>query len=99
MLLLTGEYDLVIDQKNRLSIPTKLREQIPAQQDEAFYLVMGAERILNLYPEAYYKRLALAVAPRKVAPDESLMFDRINFALAGRVSWIGKDECSSMSGH
>ena len=42
-------------------------------------------RILSLYPEKYYQRIALAVAPRRVAPDESLAFDRVNFALAGRI--------------
>ncbi len=86
MLLLTGEYELTIDNKNRLSIPARIREQI-AQEDSGngFYAVWGVNRILSLYPEKYYERIALAVAPRKVAPDESLAFDRVNYALAGRV--------------
>lgn len=86
MLLLTGEYELTIDEKNRLSIPAKVREQIiPAEHGSAFYLVLGVNRILSLYPEKFYQRIALAVAPRTVAPDELLTYERVNFALAGRV--------------
>ena len=86
MLLLTGEYELRIDEKNRLSIPSRVREQISEEEwGSGFYLVWGVNRILSLYPEKYYQRIALAVAPRRVAPDESLAFDRVNFALAGRM--------------
>ena len=86
MLLLTGEYELSLDDKNRLSIPSKVREQIDEEvYGRGFYVVLGVNRILSLYPEKYYERIALAVAPRTVAPDESLAFERVNFALAGRV--------------
>jgi MraZ protein len=83
--LLTGEYELTVDSKNRLSIPSKVRDQLSGEEVGNFYLVLGVNRVLSLYPEKYYQRIALAVAPRKVAPDESLAFDRVNFALAGRV--------------
>ncbi|KPK74608.1 MAG: hypothetical protein AMJ79_13635 [Phycisphaerae bacterium SM23_30] len=86
MLILTGEYELTLDEKNRLSIPARLREQIPEGEiDKGFYLTMGVNRIMSLYPDSYYQRIALAVAPGKAAPDESLIFERINYALAGRV--------------
>ncbi|MBI9017944.1 MAG: hypothetical protein JEZ07_11860 [Phycisphaerae bacterium] len=86
MLLLTGEYDLTLDIKNRLSVPAKVREQIdPEAHGSGFYVVMGANSILSLYPEKYYQRIALAVAPRMVAPDELLTYERVNFATAGRV--------------
>jgi len=86
MLILTGEYELTVDEKNRLSIPARLREQVfQEEQANAFYLVLGVNRILNLYSERYYQRIALAVAPRKVAPDEWLAFERVNYALASRV--------------
>ena len=86
MLLLTGEYELAIDQKYRMSIPTRIREQIiPEEHGSGFYQLFGVNRILCLYPDRYYQRIALAVAPRTVAPDEWLAFERVNFALAGRV--------------
>ena len=86
MLLLTGEYELALDEKNRLSIPARIREHLLREQEAGgFYLVLGVNFILSLYPERYYERIALAVAPRTVAPDESLAFERVNYALAGRV--------------
>ena len=86
MLILTGEYELTLDDKNRLLVPSRLREQMPSEELETgFYLTLGVNRIVSLYPDKYYQRIALAVAPRTVAPDESLVFDRVNYALAGRV--------------
>ena len=86
MLLLTGEYELALDSKNRLAVPSKVREQIPDDLlGSGFYLVPGANRILSLYPEKYYQRIALVVAPGTAAPDELIAYERVNFALAGKV--------------
>jgi len=52
MLLLTGEYQHVIDAKSRVLISNKLRSQIDADEHGSnFYLVLGANGILCLYPE------------------------------------------------
>ena len=86
MLLLTGEYEHTLDEKGRLFISNKLRSQIDAQEHGAnFYLVMGANGILCLYPEKYFQQIALAVAPGTVAPDEAVSFERMSFALASKV--------------
>jgi MraZ protein len=86
MLLLTGEYEHTLDEKGRLFISNKLRNQIDAEEHGAnFYLVMGANGILCLYPEKYFQQIALAVAPRTVAPDEAVSFERMSFALASKV--------------
>ena len=86
MLLLTGEYQHVVDNKSRVLISNKLRNQIDADEHGInFYLVLGANGILCLYPEKYFERIAFAVAPRTTAPDESVAFERMSFALASRV--------------
>ncbi len=86
MLLLTGEFELTIDDKYRLSVPAKVREQYESEEyGVGYYVVMGANRILSLYPDKYYQRIVLAVAPGMVAPDELLTYERVNFATAGRV--------------
>lgn len=86
MLLLTGEFDLSIDEKYRLFIPARVRDQIDTDTyGSGFFLVHNREKIISLYPEKYYQRIALAVAPGKVAPDEILAFERVNFSQAGRV--------------
>jgi MraZ protein len=86
MLLLTGEYEHVIDGKSRVLISNKLRNQIDVDEHGSnFYLVLGANGILCLYPEKYFERIALAIAPGTAAPDEAVAFERMSFALAGKV--------------
>ena len=86
MLLLTGEYQHVIDGKGRVLVSNKLRAQIDAEQHgNNFYLVLGANGILCLYPERYFERVTLAVAPNVTAPDEAVAFERISFAFASRI--------------
>jgi len=86
MLLLTGEYQHVIDAKSRVLISNKLRSQIDADEHGSnFYLVLGANGILCLYPEKYFEQIALSVAPQTAAPDEAVAFERMSFALASKV--------------
>jgi MraZ protein len=86
MLLLTGEYEHTIDGKGRVLVSNKLRNQIDvAEHGGNFYLVVGANGILSLYPEKDFERMALAMAKKNAAPDEIVAFERMNFALAGKV--------------
>jgi len=91
MLLLTGEYQHVVDNKSRVLISNKLRSQIDADEHgSSFYLVLGANGILCLYPEKYFEQIALSVAPGTTAPDEAVAFERISFALASKVELDGQ---------
>jgi MraZ protein len=86
MLLLTGEYQHVIDDKGRVLVSNKLRNQVDVDQHGGnFYLVLGANGILCLYPEKYFEQIALSAAPPGTAPDEAVVFERISFALASKV--------------
>jgi MraZ protein len=91
MLLLTGEYLHVVDNKSRVLISNKLRTQIDVDEHGSnFYLVFGANGILCLYPEKYFEQIALAVTPGTTAPDEAVAFERISFALASKVELDGQ---------
>lgn len=92
MLLLTGEYQHVVDNKSRVLISNKLRSQIDVEEHGSnFYLVLGANGILSLYPEKYYEQLVLSVAPKKTtAPDEAVAFERMSFALSSKVELDGQ---------
>jgi MraZ protein len=84
--MLTGEYEHTLDSKGRLFVSNKLRSQIDAEEHgSSFYLVLGANGILCLYPEMYFQQIALAGAPRMAAPDEAVTFERLSFALASKV--------------
>jgi MraZ protein len=86
MLLLTGEYEGTLDEKGRVFISNKLRSQIDCDEHGgSFYLTLGANGILCLYPEKYFQKIALAESPGTVAPDEAVVFERMSFALASRV--------------
>ena len=86
MLLLTGEFEHSLDDKNRLFISNKLRSQIDCEQfGSDFYLVLGANGILCLYPEKCFQQIALAGAPGTGAPDEAVAYERLSFALASRI--------------
>jgi len=91
MLLLTGEYQHVVDSKSRVLISNKLRNQIDVDEHGSnFYLVLGANGILCLYPEKYFEQIVLAAAPETTAPDETVAFERMSFALASKVELDGQ---------
>lgn len=86
MMLLTGEYSHTLDNKGRVLISNKLRNQIDQEENGSnFYLVPGPNGILCLYPEKYFERIVLAGTPLTIAPDEAVAFERISFALASKV--------------
>ncbi|MBN2132016.1 MAG: hypothetical protein JW741_21120 [Sedimentisphaerales bacterium] len=86
MLLLTGEYQHVVDSKGRVLISNKIRSQIDSDEHGChFYLVLGSNGVLCLYPEKYFEQIVLSVAPGATAPDEAVAFERISFALASKV--------------
>src|SRR4051812_40930972 len=81
--VLFGEYELTIDDKNRLPVPAAIRKVIdPEVYGEAFFLVVGQNRKPWLYPKRYYEEL-VNQDPAEMTPEEdSLAFDQMNFALA-----------------
>ena len=86
MLMITGEYEHSVDEKNRLFVSNKLRSQIDVEHyGSNFYMAMGPNGILCLYPEKYFQQIALVGAPGMGAPDESVAFERLSFALASKV--------------
>jgi MraZ protein len=91
MLLLTGEYQHVVDDKSRVLISNRLRNQIDSEKHGSnFYLVLGANGILCLYPERYFEQIVLAAVPDAAAPDETVVFERMSFALTSKVELDGQ---------
>ena len=91
MLLLTGEYQHVIDGKSRVLISNKLRSQIDVDEHGSnFYLILGTNGILCLYPEKYFERIVLAIEPGTTAPNEAVMFERMSFAMASKIELDGQ---------
>ena len=53
----TGEYNNIIDQKNRLSIPAKYRKALDIINDKTFVLTKGFDKCLFLYPLEEWKQV------------------------------------------
>ncbi len=58
-MFLVGTYELVVDNKCRLSIPFAVRKKLSDERDGHSFYVMPGRRAgtLSLYPEKYYDRL------------------------------------------
>ena len=84
--LLIGEYELTVDNKNRLLIPSDFRRAIEPERDgEALIAVIGVNRKPWLYPERYYQELVGRMG-REIAPDEDVQaFEQSFFARANRI--------------
>lgn len=82
MAIFVGEFDQLIDAKHRLAIPAPLRDQIvPKEDGTSFYLVLGPDRHLWLYPDQYYRRL-LQPLQRNPFPSRKAQKLDLLFALA-----------------
>jgi len=93
--LLYGSYDLTIDEKNRLSVPSEIRKQLNPERDgDSFFLIMGTNRKVWFYPEKYYEELVFQQAPEITPGEEALMFDQMNFAMANKESWDSQGRMS-----
>lgn len=87
-LLLIGEHELTIDEKNRLLIPSEIRKSMNSDRDgDAFFLVLGLNRRPWLYPEKYYEELVFQAQPDITPGEEQLDFAHANFALASKLEW------------
>lgn len=90
MIVLCGEYEVTLDEKNRILIPSEIRKLFKADDGNALVLVMGINRVPWMYPERYYHSLA-SQAPAQLIPDpDQHAFDQATFAMATRLEWDGQ---------
>jgi MraZ protein len=85
--VLIGEHELTLDEKNRLLVPSDIRRAIPPEHGEAFYLVMGINRVPWLYCERYYEDLVMQVPSEMIPGEDTLAFDQMVFGLASKLAW------------
>lgn len=88
-LVLSNEYELTIDDKSRLLIPSDVRKEVdPVDHGEAFFLITGVNRKLWFYPEKYYEQLVARTTTLEMIPNpDQLAYDQLTFAMASRVAW------------
>ena len=87
-LLLIGEYELMIDEKGRLLIPSDIRKSMNPERDgTSLFLVLGLNRKPWLYPEFKYLELVNQMQSDITPGEEALDFAHANFALANKLEW------------
>jgi MraZ protein len=70
--LFVGEFEQSIDSKHRLSIPSALRDGADVDEEgQNFYLVLGTDGHLWLYPDKYYVRLLSKMRRSKLPVKQS----------------------------
>jgi len=86
-LLLVGEYDIHIDSKNRINIPSDVRKAlVPKRDGENFYIVVGTNLRTWIYPDRVYEGLVAEQRPSKIAPGQDVLeFSSLNFAMARKI--------------
>ncbi len=58
----TGTYRYSVDAKNRISIPAKLRKEIPEEADNKFVILSDTDdRCIKLYPFNVFKNITQAI--------------------------------------
>ncbi|HOQ04949.1 MAG TPA: hypothetical protein PKY88_07025 [Anaerohalosphaeraceae bacterium] len=89
MVMLTGESEHIIDEKNRLFIPTKLRSKVDAEKyGSDWILALSIDGILCLYPEKCYKEvLAELAADNSIPEDDFVLIERLYFAFSSFVEF------------
>ena len=82
-LILHGEYEVSIDDKNRFLIPAEIRKRMDPERDGvAFFLVIGPDRKPWIYTERFYESLVSEV-PATMSPGlDRLAYDSRVFGTA-----------------
>ena len=79
---LIGEYQVAIDNKGRLRLPSALLRQLPAvKQGDGYFFVLnrGFEKCLTLYPKTVWDEIAARLSKLNRFKDRNRMFFRSFF--------------------
>jgi MraZ protein len=83
--LFYGSYDLNLDPKHRLLVPSEVRRSINIERDgESFFVIVGTNKKPWLYVEKYYQEMAEQPADMLPSEDE-LAFNQLFYGMATRL--------------
>lgn len=87
MPIFTGQYDRTIDDKNRIQLPSQLRNAIDSERDgPGLYVTLGEDRgTLSIFTERGFEQLATRMETEFMPSEESARFELQFYGLASRV--------------
>lgn len=84
--LFLGEYEHTLDQKQRLAVPSELRDVLdPKVHGDGFIAAPGSNGCLWLWPEKTFSQLSAALGGSLVGDPTMQDFERLVFSQAARV--------------
>ena len=82
---LFGNYELTLDEKNRLLVPSEIRKAWNPEDAESLVIVPGVNRKLWLYTEKFYEKMAEHMESELAPEEDKVLNDHMNFGTAQRV--------------
>ena len=82
---LFGNYELTLDEKNRLLVPSDIRKAWNPEDAESLVIVPGVNRKLWLYTEKFYEKMAEHMESELAPEEDKVLSDQLNFGTAQRV--------------
>ena len=77
--LFYGSYEISVDEKSRMLIPSGIRNAIVPEREASVFVVLGQNNKIWLYPDKYYEQLVKQETAELLAADAALDFDHLNF--------------------
>jgi MraZ protein len=84
-MLLTGTYPRTLDDKQRLSLPKRLRDALGQTSNIPLYIAPGTDGSLALYSEEAFSRLGQQLGQGSPARQETRAYNRLFYAQAQAV--------------
>jgi MraZ protein len=86
-MLLTGSFSRAIDEKLRIAIPKRIREELLRGDGHALYVAPGTDGSLALYTEDVFAKFAARLTAASPAEQDVRAFSRLFYSQAQRVEF------------
>jgi MraZ protein len=86
-MLLTGTFSRAVDEKQRIAIPKRIREELLRGDGNALYIAPGTDGSLALYTEDIFAALAARLTAASPAEQDVRAFGRLFYSRAQRVEF------------
>jgi MraZ protein len=73
---LSGNYQLLLDDKRRISLPVSMRKSVPGRQEEYWVTLMLPERCVGVYPHGEWERIPQKMREERLRHDSPAMRER-----------------------
>jgi MraZ protein len=82
---LFGNFELTLDEKNRLLVPSDIRKAWNPEDGDTLVILPGVNEKLWVYTEKFYEEMSQRLESKMEPEDDKVHFDLANFALANRI--------------